>query len=485
MPKRPAVVLFRRDLRLSDNPALSAAAASGEPVICLYVHDDQQPFSPGGAARWWLHGSLSALNGTLERAGSRLVLRRGPVEKAVHALIAEAGAHSVYWNRRYAPAEIALDTALKASLKNLGLKVVTSSATLLREPWEAVSPAGRPYAVFGPFWRNLRVSGPSREGPLPPPASLESALAVNSDRLDDFALRPRRPDWAGGLAEIWRPGEPAAAAALTAFLDEPSRRYAERRDFPGETSTSRLSPHLAFGEIGPLQIWAAVAARQRAGSIAEADADKFLSELAWREFAYHQLFHAPDLTNQPIRAEFGSFPYQHDAAQFRAWTAGRTGYPIVDAGMRELWQTGWMHNRVRMIAASFLTKHLLHSWQEGAAWFFDTLVDADAASNPMSWQWVAGCGADAAPYFRIFNPILQGEKFDPTGDYVRKFVPELRKLPDAFVHRPWEAPPALLTESAAAAGKAYPTPIVDHAAARARALEAFNTMKASHAADPA
>lgn len=452
----PIIVWFRQDLRLADNPALSFAAQSGRPLICLYVLDDETPgdWRMGGASRWWLHHSLTALDAALKGA---LVLRRGPAAQVVTALARETGADTVVWNRCYEPFAVERDTALKSALSEKGVTVHSFNGALLQEPWEIATAAGKPFRVFTPFWKVLRQREVPR--PLPAPTRLRHAKA-ETETLAGWNLLPGHPDWATGFD--WTPGEAAAQDALYDFLDRIAA-YKTARDLPDRDGTSRLSPHLHWGEISPRQCWHAVRARE-AGDGSET----FLKELGWREFCAQLLFHNPGLPTQPLDARFKAFPWRRSEKDFRAWTQGRTGIPIVDAGMRQLWQTGWMHNRVRMIAASLLIKHLGISWQRGAEWFWDTLVDADLASNSANWQWVAGCGADAAPFFRIFNPVLQGEKFDPGGAYVRAFVPELEAVPDKFIHRPWDAPHP---------PRDYPAPIVDLAAGRARALAGFRALK--------
>lgn len=482
MPLRPVVLLFRRDLRLSDNPALAAAAATGAPVLPLYVLDDAEPFAPGGAQRWWLHGSLEALSDDLRRRGAPLVLRRGRMAETVRAVVAEAGARAVYWNRRYAPALVEADAGLKSALSAEGIAAYSFSASLLREPWELHTQNDGFFRVFSPFQRALKAAGPSRTAAPDPPAALGDGPHVTSDHLAAWKLRPTRPNWAREFPEHWTPGEAEGKRALRRFLSSAAGAYHTERDRPDRASTSRLSPYLANGEISPIEIWDAVAARLDDKALSARAADKFLSELTWREFAYHLMFHQADIATTPMRPEFADFPYAPDPRLLRLWRNGETGYPIVDAGMRQLWRTGWMHNRVRLLAASFLTKHLLQPWQDGVAWFWDTLVDADMANNAMGWQWVAGSGADAAPYFRIFNPTLQGAKFDPKGDYVRRFVPELRNLPDDFIHRPWEAPRDMLDAASVRLGADYPFPAVDHGMARNRALDAFERLKSERVA---
>lgn len=466
----PSLVWFRDDLRLTDNPALHAATQQGRAVIALYVLDEESPGLRrlGGAARWWLHRSLASLAEDLETIGVPLVLRQGRAGQVLRDLAGETGVGAVYWNRRYRPAEVAVDTAVMSDLRAAGCEVVSFQANLLFEPWTMQTGSGQPFRVFTPFWKAARAKGVAR-APLPTPRPVSNrAPAHRSEPLADWALLPTRPDWAGEIAAAWTPGEAAAKAGLAEFLDGALPRYARERDRPGIDGTSRMSPHLRFGEISPFQIWHATIARKNASGV-----DKFLSELGWREFSWHLLHHFGDLEIRNVNQKFDAFPWRDDEAGFRAWTRGLTGYPIVDAGMRQLWRTGWMHNRVRMVAASFLIKHLMIDWRRGEEWFWDTLVDADPANNPASWQWVAGSGADAAPYFRVFNPMLQGEKFDPAGTYVRKWVPELARLPDRWIHRPWEAPPAHLESAAVVLGETYPNPLVDHASSRRRALDAF------------
>lgn len=474
-----SIVWFRDDLRLADNPALTAAVRIGAPLVCLFVLDDASPGHrrPGAAARWWLHQSLDALADGLEQRGSSLVLRRGPAALVVPQLAREIGAGAVFWNRRYGAAERATDTAIKADLQRSGVEAVSFNGNLLHEPWGIATRDGGAFKVFTPFWRAVLARGEPRR-----PASAADALArlpaVASDRLYDWALKPVRPDWSGTIAGSWTPGEAGALGALSQFLDDGGPDYADHRDQPDKRATSRLSPHLRFGEISPAQVWHAIRHAEAVGTISGRAAEKFLSELGWREFCYHLLYAAEDLRAVNVQRRFDAFPWRHDEVGLRAWTSGKTGYPLVDAGMRELLRTGWMHNRVRMVAASFLVKHLLIDWRTGEDWFWDTLVDADPASNPASWQWVAGSGADAAPYFRIFNPIAQGERFDPEGAYVRRFVPELARLPDAWIHRPWQAPADVLAEAGVVLGSSYPAPVVDHAAARLRALAALASLDA-------
>jgi deoxyribodipyrimidine photo-lyase len=469
----PALLWFRQDLRLADNPALGRAVDAGGPLVCLYVLDEQV----GGAQRWWLHHSLGRLGEELAKRGNRLVLRRGNAAEIVEGLAAEVGASSVLWNRCYEPAAVERDSKLKEGLKQRGIAVASENASLLMEPWALRTGSRTPFKVYTPFWRALSAAY-SDEQPAAAPKRLPPAPDLSSDNLDRWGLLPPGRNWAAGFDRQWTPGEAGAQKRLAVFLEEGLGDYRRGRARPDFAGTSRLSPHLHWGEISPRQLWHAV--RHWADAKGDdAAAEKFLSELGWREFSHHLLFHYPRLPNDNWRAAFDRFPWRRDPRAVRAWQQGRTGYPIVDAGMRELWQTGWMHNRVRMVAASFLVKHLLLDWREGAAWFWDTLVDADLANNAASWQWVAGSGADAAPYFRIFNPVLQGQRFDPAGAYVRRWLPELAALPDRWIHEPWNAASAVMLQAGIDLGRSYPRPIVDHRAARERALAAFAAMKES------
>lgn len=443
---RPSIVWLRDDLRLGDNPALTAAAELGEPIVVVYLLDEVSPgIRPlGGATRWWLHHSLEALDAQLRERGGRLVLRRGAAQEVIPAVVAEVDAGAVHWNRRYA-ASREIDARLKSRLRDDGLDVQSHHANLLFEPWTVTTGQGDPYKVFTPFWKAAQ-QGDVRE-PLPVP---EVTLAeAASDQLVDWQLLPTRPDWAAGLRETWTPGETAAHENLKAFVENGLPLY-HRRDEPAVPATSRLSPRLRFGELSPFQLWHAVAGRHK-------NSAKFLSEVGWREFSWHILFHWPNLATESFRPAYDAFPWTAPSPEdLEAWQQGRTGIPLVDAGMRELWHAGTMHNRVRMVVASLLVKNLLIDWRVGEAWFWDTLVDADEANNPASWQWVAGSGADAAPYFRVFNPELQAAKFDPDAEYIRRWVPEYG-TPD------------------------YVDPIVDLASSRREALEAYEVLKAASA----
>lgn len=475
-----SVVWFRRDLRVADNPALLAAVRRGGPVIGLFVWapEDDGDWAPGAASRWWLHQSLGRLDAALQRLGSRLILRRGPTIEAIQEVVTSSGCDAVYWNRVYEPEAVRRDAMVKRYLRENGIDAESFNGALLVEPWEVVTGQGRPYQVFTPFWKACNTRLPP-DPPQPAPASLPSPQKrLHSLALNDLALEPTI-DWAAGFRSAWTPGEEGAMAALGAFLNEGLVAYADSRNRPDLPSTSRLSPHLHFGEISIRQVWHSVQEHFQARKSDRYDESirVFCSELGWREFAHHLLYHFPNTPDTPLRQEFRDFAWQPDHERLRAWQRGRTGYPIVDAGMRELWHTGWMHNRVRMIVASFLVKHLLIPWTEGARWFWDTLVDADLANNTLGWQWTAGCGADAAPYFRVFNPVLQGKKFDPDGVYVRRWIPELGDVPTSFIHNPWEMPVEERVKAKVTLGDNYPLPIVEHNAARTQALKVWAAIR--------
>lgn len=478
----PAIVWFRHDLRLQDNPALEAAIHRGGAIVAVYILDDaaEGRWKLGGATRWWLHHSLSALDASLKERGSRLILARGEAGKVLHDLVRRVGAGAVYWNRRYEPPARVVESSLVATLSARSVEVRNFNGSLLREPDAVANKEGRGFQVFTPYWRHclaLPVEAPQRlrAGPLAAPAGWPRSL-----QLEELELLPRIP-WDAAFLAAWEPGEFGAAKRLRRFVTRAMTTYDVSRDVLADDGTSRLSPHLHFGEISPRMIWAAVRRMSRESGVFPASngAAVFLRELGWREFAHHLLFHFPHTPEQPLRDAFARFEWAPDSGggRLRAWQRGRTGYPIVDAAMRQLWSMGWMHNRARMIAASFLVKHLRLPWQSGAAWFWDTLVDADLANNTLGWQWSAGCGADAAPYFRIFAPVLQGAKFDPAGDYVRRWVPELSRLPAKYIHAPWTAPSTELAVAGVSLGKTYPRPIVDHVQARHEALAAFKQLR--------
>ncbi len=469
---RPVVMLFRDDLRLADHEALTRAVGCAAPVVCVYVHDDRPPFARGGAQKWWLHHSLIAHARALESVGAPLNIRTGPVEKVVDSIIEETGADRVFWSRRYAPHHVQCDTQMKARLRRSGTCQATSAkGRLLMEPWEIGTASGDPYRVFTPFWNCLQRQLQITE-PLPVPSDIPGIKLNNSQTIDDLKLLPTRPDWSQKFHDLWQPGEDGATEKLDIFVQR-TANYATARDYPSQSATSLLSPHLQMGEVSPRQVMTRLMEQQERGKISHDDFMKFYSELAWRDFNSHLLFHMPELTDQEFKQEFRNFPWRDDPDGFACWTQGQTGYPLVDAGMRELYQTGTMHNRVRMVTASFLTKHLLIDWRMGMNWFWDTLLDADIASNSMNWQWVAGCGADAAPYFRIFNPTIQAQKFDPDGIYIRKWVPEIAAMPTQKLANPSAAQAGILGDAGITLGTTYPRPIVDHKPARERALEAY------------
>jgi len=480
-----AIVWLRRDLRLADHPALHHALSQHLRVVLIYIHapDELVPWADGAASHWWLHHSLAALQASVAAKGGQLLLREGASIAVLQALIAETAATAVYWSRCYEPAAIARDQAVKTALRAQGITAESFNASLLFEPWQLKTKAVEPYRVFSPLWRNAEPQLGNLPAPLPAPDALPPLPAPPpSLPLERLGLLPKLP-WAAAFPQRWTPGEAGALARLAEFADGTIVHYKQQQYLPALPATSGLSPHLHFGEISPRQALAvARLATAGASASAQTNAGHFVRELGWREFSHHLLFHYPHTADKPMYEKFAAFPwrsaadYAHD---LKAWQQGRTGVPIVDAGMRELWTTGWMHNRVRMIVASYLTKNLLIPWQAGAAWFWDTLVDADLAQNSLGWQWSAGCGADAAPYFRIFNPTLQGEKFDPDGAYTRHWVPELAKLGDQYLHRPWEAPSDARRAAGIALDSPYAKPIVDLMQSRDRALAAYERIKAA------
>lgn len=473
----PIIVWLRHDLRLDDNTALLAAHQAGHAVVCVYIFDETMDNTSqfGGAQKWWLHHSLSGLSKDLEAIGARLILRSGEPLSVLQSIVEQTGAKTVVWNRYYSPHAMQRDSVIKAELRSAGLSAQSYDGHLLHEPSKVQTGSGGFYRVYTPFWKSVYAQASEMiRAPRNAPSALNAYDGdIESEQLDDWKLLPTKPDWSSGIADEWEPGEAGAKKRLSAFLDGAVESYGKARDLPAQPGTSKLSPHLAFGEISPHRVWHEA---NKANTISD-DRLVFLKELIWREFAYHLLVNVPDLSQSNYNKQFDVFPWLEDDAMLTAWQKGQTGYPIVDAGMRQLYQTGWMHNRVRMIVGSFLVKHLLLDWRHGEAWFWDTLVDADPASNAASWQWVAGSGADAAPYFRIFNPITQGEKFDPDGTYVKLFLPELVNLDKKYIHKPWEAPLTELKKAGISLGKTYPAPIVDHKQARQRALDAYQTMR--------
>ncbi|MBX9457339.1 MAG: DNA photolyase family protein [Rhizobium sp.] len=473
----PSILWFRRDLRLADNVALDRAVKAGGPIICLYVREPGDPLAGanGAAQAWWLHHSLAALDTALRARGNRLVTMTGDPRHLLPWIVEQTAAGAVFWNRRYDGPGRETDTEIKATLKEKGVRAESASGFLLHDPMALKTQQGRHYSVYTPFWKAFEATY-QPPAALPPPDAIPSGtFDLDGEALDAWGLLPTKPNWAAGFESLWQPGEDGARTSLGAFLRGALGGYAERRDFPGETHTSRLSPHLAFGEISPHAIWRSVSSLK--DKMDQDDPTRFAKEIVWRDFAWHTLFHNPRLDSVNLDRRFDRFEWRPSEKDLLAWQRGETGYPVVDAGMRELWHTGTMHNRVRMIVASFLIKDLLIDWRAGERWFRDTLLDADAASNPFNWQWVAGCGADAAPFFRIFNPTLQGEKFDAKGDYVRRWCPELARLPNELIHRPFDAKPGVLERAGVRLADTYPRPIVDHAKARDAALAALKTTR--------
>ncbi len=459
------IVWFRRDLRLQDNPALDAAIRAHARVVCIYIHapDEEKPWQPGAASLWWLHHSLTALAADLQKRGATLHVFAGESLKTLRRVIGATKASAVYWNRLYEPTIVKRDNRIERDLAKRDIDVHVSNAALLFEPWVPKTKAGGPFKVFTPFWRNVREQVRPQPS-LRAPGKIVSIRIDGGIEIDALNLLPAI-GWDAAFSENWTPGERGAQRRLTAFLARGLKDYKEGRDHPADSSTSSLSPHLHFGEIGPRQIvW-------RLHTNHSVNAAFFLRELGWRDFSHHLLCHFPSTTDHNLNRTFDAFVWSRRSEKIlRRWRRGKTGIPIVDAGMRQLWTTGWMHNRVRMLVASFLTKNLRHHWLEGARWFWDTLVDADLANNTQGWQWTAGTGADAAPYFRIFNPVTQGKRFDPAGVYVKRWVPELKRVPAKYIHAPWDDPNV-------SRHLKYPEPIVDLGESRNEALAAFKKMR--------
>lgn len=474
------IVWFRQDLRLTDHPALQAAIRRDQAVIPLYIWDPagEGDWPPGGAARYWLHQALKQLDADLQDCGSRLILRQGNSLDVLLDLTRSDNVDTIYWNRRYEPASIERDTEVKKALNEEGLKVASFNGSLLIEPWEIETKSGGPYKVFTPYYRRCLEQAEDRELFSAPKQLHRPRSWPDRESLEALGLEPE-VDWADGIHDAWDIGEAGGHRQLDRFLEDGLGDYEEGRDRPDREFVSRLSPYLHFGHLSPNQVRRAVEEAghedDQPGRIQQGEA--YIRELYWREFSYHLLFHFPQVPDQPLREEFSDFRWSQSRKNFEAWQQGQTGYPIVDAGMRQLWKTGWMHNRVRMIVASFLTKDLLIHWREGAQWFWDTLVDADLANNTQGWQWTAGCGADAAPYFRIFNPVTQGERYDPEGDYIRRYVPELAGLTGKNIHSPWTASQDELKRAGIELGETYPKPIVDHKEARKEALDRYQDLK--------
>lgn len=466
-----SIVWFRQDLRLTDNLALLNASKLGD-IIPIFILDETDR-ALGGATKWWLHHSLKAL----EKSLGGLVLRRGEPLSILNSIINKTNADAVFWNRGYEPHIVKRDTEIKASLSSEDLEVKSFSGSVIREPWEVETGSGGPYKVYTPFWKSNIAKG------LPAPESKTNHTLASldglSENIDDWNLLPRDPNWAEGWETSWMPGEDGAMNQFEHFLENGIQGYGELRNRPDLPNVSRLSPHIHFGEISPRQLCSIANQKSQNKPEHSDDIAKFVAEVGWRDFANHLLFHFPEIPEKNWKPAFDAYPWRENEEDLHAWQKGMTGYPMVDAGMRELWHTGYMHNRIRMLVGSFLVKHLQLHWSHGEAWFWDTLCDADMANNTTSWQWISGSGADAAPYFRIFNPISQGPKFDPKGEYVRKWCPELAKLDNKFLHAPFEAPPHELAKAGIELGKTYPLPIVDHATARKRALDGYEAVKSA------
>ena len=473
MSKGIAIHWFRQDLRITDNPSLETAAEF-DAVLPIYILDDEnsQEFKMGSASRWWLHNSLQSLNESLD--GKLSIYSQNP-EIVIQELLKKYEVKAVFWNRCYEPWRIDRDIDIKAYLDDKNIETKSFNSHLLWEPWEISKDDGTPYRVFTPYYKKGCLNA---EEPRLPSKNLKiDTIFYDQDceQIDTLDLLPRI-NWYSQIQEAWKPGEEGAQKRLDQFLEQGLLDYKEGRNFPFKENVSRLSPHLHFGEISPNEVWYQAKTKESVSGI-QKSLEHFLSELGWREFSYYLLYHFPSLPKQNFQAKFNKFPWIKNESFLESWQKGETGYPIVDAGMRELWQTGYMHNRLRMVVGSFLVKNLLIDWREGEDWFWDCLVDADLASNSAGWQWVAGSGADAAPYFRIFNPVTQGLKFDPEGEYTKKYVPELKLLPNKFLFSPWEAPKEILEKAGIELGKDYPEPIVDLKYSRELALEAFGKTK--------
>lgn len=469
-----ALYLFTLDLRLADNPGLHAANKVYGEVIPAFIYDSSLKWAEGGASLWWLHHSLADLQTRIRDQGGTLLLKQGDYLKSVETILENNNISAIYFSRAYEPELIAIQSKIYQLAEKNGLECKRYGGRLLWEPDAVFNKQGEPYKVFTPFYRYVKsqYTVPSE---LPKYKINWSTKKLSSDKLGSWKLLPQNPNWAKEFEEQWQPTELFANQTLAQMCRyKKFQEYSDKRDIPAEDGTSQLSPFLHFGQLSPRTVWHKISDKNK-DNISEVE--PFLRQLVWREFSYCLLFHWPNLPEKPFMEKFKDFPWRTSKKHLKAWQQGKTGYPIVDAGMRQLWQIGWMHNRVRMICASFLTKHLRIHWGEGAAWFWDTLVDADLANNSAGWQWVAGCGADAAPYFRVFNPTLQGEKFDKNGEYIKQWVPELAALPTKYIHTPWQAPQKILDEANIELGKTYPKPIVDHKTAREEALAAYGEIK--------
>ncbi len=475
----PILVWFRQDLRCGDNPALYAANNEGAPIIPLYILDDENAgeWKMGAASRVWLHHALKNLNADLS---GHLILRKGNAKEILPQIIEETGAQSVYWNRCYEPWRVDRDKKIKSSLEDNDIEVQSFKGSLIWEPWTIKNQSGDPYKVFTPFYKKGCLPAGEPSEPLNAPERLTYGGSDNLlIKLDDLDLLPEgEGDWNKDVIKDWKVGEDGAQERLNDFLEDGLDGYKEGRNNPAEEHVSRMSPYLHWGHISPRQLWHAAKTYAHAHDVPSKDIDHFCSEIGWREFSYSLLYNFPDLPRENLQSKFDRFPWRKaDEEELNRWRYGQTGYPMVDAAMRELYQTGYMHNRSRMLVGSFLVKHMMVHWHIGEEWFWDCLFDADLASNSASWQWIAGSGADAAPYFRIFNPITQGEKFDTEGEYICKYVPEVKDLPQKYRNRPWEAPKDVLEKAGVKLGETYPKPLVEHMEARDRALEAFQSLK--------
>lgn len=479
MKTPPVIVWIRRDLRLYDNPALYHATQYDAPILPVFVWhpEEEAPWAMGGAQKWWLHYSLIAFKKSLAPKKVPFLIKKGPSASTLIHIIEETGASIVLWNKAYEPAELKRDQDVCETLQERGVEVRQLESQLLHDPNEIRTGKGDPYKVYTPFWKNvystLEIPPPLSEPEFPIAYELPSAIDICP--VDELQLLPRI-NWAEGIREAWTPGEHTARERLSAFADSAVYNYEAKRDIPSIDGTSRLSPHLHFGEISSRTIWHQVIQQADDSPDGQKKLEPYLKQLIWREFSYHLLYHFPETAENNMRASFDKFPWEKDKEMLKRWQEGQTGYPIVDAGMRQLWATGWMHNRVRMVVASFLTKHLLIHWIEGAKWFWDTLVDANLANNTMGWQWSAGSGADAQPFFRIFNPISQSKKFDPDGDYIKCWIPELKKVPAGKIHEPWLLSSTEQQKASVKLGASYPMPVVEHKEARERALDAYKAV---------
>ncbi|OJU82236.1 MAG: deoxyribodipyrimidine photolyase [Chlamydia sp. 32-24] len=473
MTQESIIIWFRQDLRVEDHPALQEAIDKSHHIVPLYIYSEEEKnkWKIGAASKWWLHHSLESLSNDLKSLNLKLIIRKGDPEEELKKIIKESQSKAVYWSRMYEPFTIKRDTKIKQALSQ-GIEVKTFKSSLLFEPWDILNKQGKPFQVFTAFWKSCLAKESSFELSKISKKPSISTPKLHSLTIDELELLPKI-HWDKGIAATWHPGTANAKKYVKEFIEKEIVNYKEDRDFPSLPGVSHMSPYLHFGEISPKMIWQMALEKHDF-----AKEESYLRQLGWREFGYHLLYHFPFTTENPLQENFTKFEWVKNESHLKAWQKGKTGYPFVDAGMRQLWKTGWMHNRLRLVVGSFLVKDLLINWKEGSKWFWDTLVDADLANNTLGWQWVGGCGADAAPYFRIFNPVLQSEKFDPKGEFIRKWIPEIAALPDKWLHKPWEAPEDELRKAGITLGDNYPYPIVNHEEARKKALEKFNTIKA-------